>query len=199
MDYTTVPLKKLTEQFERMPGIGRKTAQRIAFYILGLPKEDAMNISHAIEDACDKIHRCNVCCNLTEDELCPICASVKRNKSVICVVQDVQDLMAIEKTGNFDGVYHVLHGAISPLDGIGPDDLTVKELLARLNDGDVTEVILATDSDNEGETTAMYLSRLIKPLGISVTRPAYGLPVGMELQYADYVTLGRAIEGRRVY
>lgn len=199
MDYTSVPLKKLAEQFERMPGIGRKTAQRIAFYILGLPASEARAIADSINEACEKIHRCSICCNLTEEEICPICSGIKRNKSLVCVVQDVQDLMAIEKTGEYDGVYHVLHGAISPLDGIGPDQLTVKELLARVNAGGIDEVILATNSDTEGETTAMYLAKLLKTLDVTVTRPAYGLPVGMELQYADYVTLGRAIQGRRVF
>lgn len=197
MQYNAVPLQKLIEQFERMPGIGRKTAQRIAFYILGLPVKESKAIADAINDACTKIHKCSLCCNLTEDELCPICKSTKRDHSVICVVEDSQSLIAIEKTKEFSGVYHVLHGAISPLDGIGPEQLTVKELIARLGDDEINEIIIATDSDIEGEATAMYLSKLINPFNISISRIAFGLPVGTDIQYADEVTLSRAIEGRR--
>lgn len=197
MQYNAVPLQKLIEQFERMPGIGRKTAQRIAFYILGLPKNEAKNISSAIDEACEKIHKCSLCCNLTEDEICPICRNDKRDHSVICVVEDSQSLIAIEKTKEFSGVYHVLHGAISPLDGIGPDQLSIKELIVRLGNDDVREIIIATDSDIEGEATAMYLSKLIKPFDINISRIAFGLPVGTDIQYADEVTLSRAIEGRR--
>lgn len=197
MQYNAVPLQKLIEQFERMPGIGRKTAQRIAFYILGLPKKESDAIANAIADACDKIHKCALCSNLTEDELCPICKNDKRDHTVICIVEDSQSLIAIEKTKEFSGVYHVLHGAISPLDGIGPEQLTIKELLARLNTDDIREIIIATDSDIEGEATAMYLSKLIKPFDIKTSRIAFGLPVGTDIQYADEVTLSRAIEGRR--
>ncbi|MBQ8209721.1 MAG: recombination protein RecR [Clostridia bacterium] len=197
MQYNAVPLQKLIEQFERMPGIGRKTAQRIAFYILGLPENESKAIADAINDACKKIHKCSVCCNLTEDELCPICKNDKRDHSVVCVVEDSQSLIAIEKTKEFSGVYHVLHGAISPLDGIGPEQLTIKELIARLGSDEIKEVIIATDSDIEGEATAMYLSKLIKPFNIKITRIAFGLPVGTDIQYADEVTLSRAIEGRR--
>ena len=197
MQYNAVPLQKLIEQFERMPGIGRKTAQRIAFYILGLPADESAAIADAITNACEKIHKCALCCNLTEEELCPVCKSDKRDHTVICVVEDSQSLIAIEKTKEFGGVYHVLHGAISPLDGIGPEQLTVKELLSRLGGGDIKEIIIATDSDIEGEATAMYLSKLIKPFDIKITRIAFGLPVGTDIQYADEVTLSRAIEGRR--
>lgn len=197
MQYNAVPLQKLIEQFERMPGIGRKTAQRIAFYILGLPRSESKGIADAINNACEKIHKCSLCCNLTEDELCPICKNDKRDHGVICVVEDSQSLIAIEKTKEFSGVYHVLHGAISPLDGIGPEQLTVKELLNRLNSDDIREIIIATDSDIEGEATAMYLSKLLKPFDISISRIAFGLPVGTDIQYADEVTLSRAIEGRR--
>ncbi len=197
MQYNAVPLQKLIEQFECMPGIGRKTAQRIAFYILGLPQSESDGIANAITDACRKIHKCSVCSNLTEDEVCPICRNVKRDHSVICVVEDTQSLMAIEKTKEYSGTYHVLHGAISPLDGIGPEQLTIKELIARLSDDEVKEIIIATDSDIEGEATAMYLSKLIKPFNLSITRIAFGLPVGTDIQYADEVTLSRAIEGRR--
>lgn len=196
MQYNAIPLQRLIEQFERMPGIGRKTAQRIAFYILGLPKEESANIANAITDACNKIHKCALCCNLTEDDLCPICKSDKRDHSVVCVVEDSQSLIAIEKTKEFSGVYHVLHGAISPLDGIGPEQLTIKELLARLTSDEIKELIIATDSDIEGEATAMYISKLIKPFNIKVSRIAFGLPVGTDIQYADEVTLSRAIEGR---
>lgn len=197
MQYNAVPLQKLIEQFERMPGIGRKTAQRIAFYILGLPKNEAKAIADSINIACEKIHKCALCSNLTEDELCPICKNDKRDHSVVCVVEDSQSLIAIEKTKEFSGVYHVLHGAISPLDGIGPEQLTIKELLARLGSDDIKEIIIATDSDIEGEATAMYLSKLIKPFDIKISRIAFGLPVGTDIQYADEVTLSRAIEGRR--
>lgn len=197
MQYNAAPLQKLIEQFERMPGIGRKTAQRIAFYILGLPENESNAIADAINDACKKIHKCAICCNLTEDDLCPICKNDKRDHSVICVVEDSQSLIAIEKTKEFSGVYHVLHGAISPLDGIGPEQLTVKELINRIGNDDIKEVIIATDSDIEGEATAMYLSKLIKPFDIKITRIAFGLPVGTDIQYADEVTLSRAIEGRR--
>ncbi len=196
MQYNAVPLQKLIEQFERMPGIGRKTAQRIAFFILGLPENESKAIADAINDACSKIHKCALCCNLTEEELCPICKNDKRDHSVVCVVEDSQSLIAIEKTKEFSGIYHVLHGAISPLEGIGPEQLTIKELVSRLNDG-IKEIIIATDSDIEGEATAMYLSKLIKPFDVSITRIAFGLPVGTDIQYADEVTLSRAIEGRR--
>lgn len=180
-----------------MPGIGRKTAQRLSFYILDLPKDEARGIADAIIDACENIRKCSLCCNLTERELCSICDNEGRDKSLICIVEDAQDLMAIEKTREYKGVYHVLHGAISPLDGIGPEQLSIKELLKRINETQVNEVILATNSDVEGETTAMYIAKLLSPLGISVSRLAYGLPVGADLQYADEVTLSRAIEGRR--
>ncbi len=197
MNYNVLPLQKLTEQFERMPGIGRKTAQRLSFYILSLPKEEARKISAAIDDAVEKIHRCALCCNLTEDELCPICSNELRDKTTVCVVEDSQDLLAVEKTGAYKGVYHVLHGAISPLDGIGPDQLTVRELLSRVAENNINEVILATNSDIEGEATAMYIAKLLKPFNIKTTRLAFGIPVGSDLQYADGVTLSKALEGRQ--
>ena len=198
MQYNAVPLQKLIEQFERMPGIGRKTAQRIAFYILSLDQKESKEIADSIINACNTIHKCSVCSNLTDDVLCPICKNEKRDHSVICVVEDSQSLIAIEKTKEFSGVYHVLHGAISPLDGIGPDRLTIKELLARFSNEDINEVIIATDSDIEGEATAIYLSKLIKPFDIKISRIAFGLPVGTDIQYADETTLSRAIEGRRL-
>ncbi|MBR3955803.1 MAG: recombination protein RecR [Clostridia bacterium] len=197
MEFTAAPLEKLIEQFEKMPGIGRKTAQRMAFYVLGLPQEDGLAMARAITDACVKIKKCTLCCNLTEATYCPICSHPKRDRSLVCVVENAEDLMAIEKTDEFKGTYHVLHGVISPLEGVGPEDLTVKELLARIEPDNVREVIMATNSDIEGEATAMYLSRLLKPMGVKVSRLAYGLPVGSDLQYADSVTLTRAIEGRK--
>lgn len=197
MKQNAIPLQRLIEQFQRMPGIGRKTAQRLAFHVMSMPKDEAHAFADAINDAVEKIHRCSRCCNLTEDELCPVCANDTRDHSTICVVEDSQDLIAIEKTGTYKGVYHVLHGAISPLDGIGPEQLTVKELLSRISAQDISEVILATDSDIEGEATAMYLTKLLKPFGIKISRLAFGLPVGSDLQYADGVTLSKAIEGRQ--
>ena len=197
MEFAAAPLEKLIEQFERMPGIGRKTAQRMAFHVLGLPKEDGLEMASAIADACEKIHKCARCCNLTADEYCSICRNPKRDRSLVCVVEDAQDLLAIESTNEFRGTFHVLHGVLSPLDGIGPAELTIRELLQRIEPDGVQEVIMATNSDIEGEATAMYISKLLKPLGVKVTRLAYGLPVGSDLQYADSVTLSRAIEGRK--
>ena len=180
-----------------MPGIGAKTAMRLSFYVLGLPKDEVEELSNAIREAGEKIHRCPVCCNLTDEELCPICKNVNRKHGLICVVENVESLMAIENTREYNGVYHVLHGVISPLDEMGPEDITLKELLARVNEGTVEEVIMATGSNVEGELTAMYISKMLKPLGVKVTRLAYGLPVGSDLQYADSVTLSRAIQGRQ--
>lgn len=194
-NYNVAPLENLVEQFEKMPGIGYKTAQRLAYYVLNMSKTEAEAFSTAIVEAHEKIHYCRICCNLTDDELCPVCKSAKRDKGVICVVETPRDAMAMEATGEYKGVYHVLHGAISPLNDIGPDDLSIKELLARLS-GEVTEVIMATNPTVEGDATAMYLSRLLKPMGVKVTRLAYGIPVGGDLEYADQVTLARALEGR---
>lgn len=195
MDYKVAALNNLVQQFERIPGIGHKSAQRMAFYVLNMPKEEAEKFANSILEAKEKIHQCAICCNLTEEELCPICKNDARDKSLVCVVEDPRDVMAIERTHEFTGTYHVLHGAISPMNGIGPDQLTTKQLLARL-DG-VQEVIMATNPTVEGEATAMYISRLLKPLGIRTTRLAYGVPVGADLEYADEVTLSRAMEGRR--
>lgn len=194
--YHVPPLDKLVEQFEQLPGIGSKTAQRLAYFVLNLPKEKAKEFADSIVSAHEKIHYCKVCCNLTDGELCPICRNEARDRSVICVVEDPRDVFAFERTHEFKATYHVLHGAISPLSGIGPEQLCIKELLARVQDGTVQEVIMATNPTVEGEATAMYLSRLLKPLGIKVTRLAYGIPVGGDLEYADEVTLSRAIEGR---
>lgn len=196
MAYNLAPLQNLIEQFERMQGIGHKTAQRMAFYVLDLSDEDAKRFAQAITDAHTKIRQCKICCDLADDELCPICKSETRDKSVICVVEDPRDVAAIERTHEDNGTYHVLHGAISPMNNIGPDQIKIKELLARLNDGVVEEVIMATNPTVEGEATAMYIGRLLKPMGIAVSRLAYGVPVGADLEYADEVTLSRALEGR---
>ncbi len=196
--YNVATLAKLIEQFERMPGIGHKTAQRLAFYVLNLTKQQAEEFSATILSAHEKIKQCTCCCNLAEDELCPICKNDSRDKSVICVVEDPRDVFAFERTHEFEGTYHVLHGVISPMNGVGPEDITIKELLARLSDGRVQEVIMATNPTVEGEATAMYISRLLKPMGITVSRLAYGVPVGADLEYADEVTLTKALEGRRV-
>lgn len=196
--FSVVTLQKLIEQFERMPGIGHKSAQRLAFYVLNMKKEEAEAFSKAILEAHEKIKKCSCCCNLAEDELCPICKSSRRDESIVCVVEDPRDVMAFERTHEFEGTYHVLHGVISPMNGIGPEDITIKELLARMGDGKIQEVIMATNPTVEGEATAMYISRLLKPMGVSVSRLAYGVPVGADLEYADEVTLTRALEGRRM-
>ena len=196
--YSVVTLQRLIEQFERMPGIGHKSAQRLAFYVLNMKKEDAEAFSKVILEAHEKIKKCSCCCNLAEEELCPICKSSKRDKSVVCVVEDPRDVMAFERTHEYEGTYHVLHGVISPMNGIGPEDITIKELISRMGDGKIKEVIMATNPTVEGEATAMYISRLLKPMGVSVSRLAYGVPVGADLEYADEVTLTRALEGRRM-
>lgn len=196
MAYHVAPLAKLVEQFERLPGIGHKTAQRLAFYVLNLPDTEAQAFARAITEAKEKIHYCKICQNLTDGETCSVCQDTRRDNSVICVVEDPRDVIAIERTHEFDGLYHVLHGTISPVDGVGPDQIRIKELLARLQEDTVEEIIMATNPTVEGEATAMYISRLFKPLGIKVTRLAYGIPVGGDLEYADEVTLSRALEGR---
>ena len=191
MAYNVAPLSRLIEQFEKLPGIGRKTAQRLAFYVLNMPKEDAKAFSEAIIEAHQKIHHCSICQNLTDEELCPVCRNPARDRKVICVVENPRDVIAIEKTREYKGTYHVLHGAISPLDGIGPEQLKIKELLERIKKDGADEIIMATNATVEGEATAMYISKLIKPLNILVTRLAYGIPVGGDLEYADEVTLRR--------
>ena len=187
----------LTEQFARLPGIGRKTAQRLAFSVLKYSPDEIDAFTSAIKNAKEKIRRCPICQNLTDRELCPICADAGRDKSVICVVEDARAVMAFEKVRSFRGVYHVLHGLISPMNGVTPDKLKIRELLARVGEGEVEEVIVATNPTVEGEATAMYLSKLLHPLGVRVTRLAYGVPVGADLEYADEITLFRALEGRR--
>ena len=195
MDYYSGYINQLIEQLSHLPGIGVKTAQRLAFHIMNMPADQAKRLADSITEAKSHVQYCKCCQTLTDKELCPICANVKRDHSVIMVVETTQDLAAYEKTGKYDGVYHVLHGAISPMLGIGPDDIRLKELMQRLQ-GDVSEVIVATNSSLEGETTAMYISKLIKPTGIKVTRTASGVPVGGDLENIDEVTLLRALEGR---
>lgn len=179
-----------------MPSVGRKTAQRMAFHVLDLTDDEAREFADAIIDAHTKIHRCSICHNLTENELCPICESANRDKTTVCVVEEPKDVLAMERTRDFGGVYHVLHGVISPMNGIGPEQLTVKSLVERAASGDISEVIMATNPTIEGDTTAMYISKLIKPFGVKVTRLAYGIPVGADIEYADDVTLMRALAGR---
>lgn len=197
MPRRVAPLEELIEQFERLPGIGRKSAQKLAFYVLEMSDEQAKKFANSVITAHEKIHRCKVCCDLTDSEICSVCADLKRDRSVICVVEGSKDVMAIERTHEYNGLYHVLHGSISPMNGIGPDEITVKELISRLSDPEIKEIIMATNPTVEGEATAMYISRLIKPISITVSRLAYGVPVGADLEYADEVTLSRAIEGRQ--
>ena len=190
-------ITRLIEELASLPGIGGKSAQRLAFYIINMPQEKAEALSRAIIDAKSNIKYCSVCCNISDAAICPVCSDPKRDKSVIMVVEDPRDMAAYEKTKEFKGVYHVLHGAISPMSGIGPEDIKIKELLKRIHEGQIKEVIIATNPNVEGEATAMYLSRLIKPLGVKVSRIANGVPVGGDLEYVDEVTLSRALEGRR--
>ena len=196
MEYYSSHINKLIEQLSHLPGIGAKSAQRLAFHIMNMPKEQVQQLTAAITDARTNVQYCKCCYTLTDRELCPICSNSKRDHSTIMVVENTRDLAAYEKTGKFEGVYHVLHGAISPMLGIGPDDIKLKELLRRLQGEEIKEVIIATNSSVEGEATAMYLSRLIKPVGIKVSRIASGVPVGGDLEYIDEVTLLRALEGR---
>ena len=196
MAYNIVSLNELVAQFEKLPGIGKKTAQRLAFFVLSQPEEYAKRFSAALVGAKEKICFCKKCQALTDTEICGICSDSTRDKSVICVVENPKDMMAFERTREYNGLYHVLHGAISPLDGVGPEQIKIKELIARLADGTVTEVIMATNPTVEGEATASYISRIIKPMGIKISRLAYGIPVGGDLEYADEVTLTRALDGR---
>ena len=197
MHYFPAALQDLADQFAQLPGIGGKTAQRLAFHILSLPLDEAQKFADAILSAKQTVHTCPVCQNLTDREICPICDNPGRNQSMICVVADPKDVIAMERSHEFNGVYHVLHGVISPLNRISQDDIRIKELLHRVASGNVTEVIMATNPDAEGEATAMYISRLLRPMEIKVTRLAYGVPVGSQLEYADEVTLSRALEGRQ--
>lgn len=197
MQYFPAALQNLADQFARLPGIGGKTAQRLAFHVLELPYEDAEEFAEAILEAKRAVHTCPICQNLTDREICPICDAPGRDRSVICVVAEPKDVIAMERSREFSGVYHVLHGVISPLNHVTQDDIRIRELLGRVASGGVCEVIMATNPDTEGEATAMYISRLLRPMEIKVTRLAYGVPVGSQLEYADEVTLSRALEGRQ--
>ena len=190
-------LQRLAEQFGRLDGVGRKNAMKMAFSVLDMSDEEAEEFANAIREAKEKIHLCPVCQNITDREVCPICSDLQRDRSVVCVVSDPKVVISMEKVREYKGLYHVLHGVISPMNGITPDKLKIRELLARLGEGEIEEVIVATNPTVEGEATAMYLSRLLKPIGIKVTRLAYGVPMGSDLEYADEITLFRAIEGRR--
>ena len=197
MQFFPAALQNLADQFARLPGIGGKTAQRLAFHVLGLPLEDAESFAEAILEAKKQVHTCPRCQNLTDREICPICDDDLRDQGLICVVAEPKDVIAMERAREFNGLYHVLHGVISPLNHIGPDDIRIRELLSRIGRGDIREVIMATNPDTEGEATAMYISRLLRPMEVRVTRLAYGIPVGSQLEFADEVTLLRALQGRR--
>ena len=197
MQYFPVALQELADQFARLPGIGGKTAQRLAFHVLSLPEDEAQEFADAIMAAKKTVHTCPVCQNLTDREVCPICDDDLRDRSIICVVAEPKDVIAMERSREFSGVYHVLHGVISPLNHVTQDDIKIRELLMRVGSGQVREVIMATNPDTEGEATAMYISRLLRPLEVKVTRLAYGVPVGSQLEYTDEVTLSRALEGRQ--
>lgn len=197
MQYFPAALQELADQFARLPGIGGKTAQRLAFHVLELPLEDAERFAESIVEAKKRVHTCPVCQNLTDQELCPICADDTRDHGLICLVAEPKDVIAMERSREFHGVYHVLHGVISPLNHVTQDDIRIRELLMRVGSGEIREVIMATNPDTEGEATAMYISRLLRPMEIRVTRLAYGIPVGSQLEYADEITLSRALEGRQ--
>lgn len=196
MDYKVTSVNRLIEWFARLPGIGKKTAARLAFYILNLDKKEALDFADAIVCAKENVHTCKVCQNLTDKQVCEVCSDPKRDRSVVCVVEDPKDVLAFERTGEYRGLYHVLHGALSPLDNINPEDLKIKELFSRLANGEIKEVIMATNPTVEGEATAGYISRFVKPMGVKITRLAYGISVGGDLEYTDEITLGRALEGR---
>ena len=196
MDFFPSALENLIDKFAKLPGIGRKTAQRLAFYIIAIDDEDAISFADAIKAAKHGVKCCKVCLNLTDGELCSLCKDTRRNAKVVCVVPDPKGVLAIERSHEFDGLYHVLHGVISPISNIGPDDIKIKELITRVSDGGIDEVIMATNPDTEGETTARYISRLLHPFGVKITRLAYGIPVGGSLEFVDDATLMRALEGR---
>lgn len=196
MDYYAMPIANLIEQFSKLPGVGRKTAQRLAFFVLEMEEIEAERLSEAITNAKANIRLCSICCNLTEDDPCNLCSSDQRDDSIICVVEGAEDVIAMERSREFKGGYHILHGVISPMDNVGPNEIRIKELLNRLSDGVVKEIVIATNPTVEGEATALYLSKLIKPLGVKVTRIAHGIPVGGDLEYFDEVTLSRAMENR---
>ncbi|WP_042278378.1 recombination mediator RecR [[Clostridium] dakarense] len=197
MQVYTGPITRLIEEFSKLPGVGRKTAQRLAFHVINMNTNDVEALSKAIVEAKREIKYCSVCCNISDNDICSMCANKNRDASIICVVEDPRDVAAMERTRDYKGQYHVLHGVISPMDGIGPDMIKIKELIQRVGTQDVTEIIMATNPTIEGEATAMYIARLLKPMGIKVTRIAHGLPVGGDLEYADEVTISKALEGRR--
>lgn len=197
MNYYAAPVARLIEEFSKLPGVGRKSAQRLAFHVLNMQEADAKNLSEAILEAKQKTRYCSQCGNITDIDPCNLCRNEQRDQSLICVVEEAKDVVAMEKTREFKGLYHVLHGAISPMEGIGPEDIRIKELLIRLQQTEVREIILATNPNIEGEATSMYISKLVKPMGIKTTRLAHGIPVGGDLEYADEVTLSKALEGRR--
>lgn len=197
MSYYAPSIEKLIESFERLPSIGHKTATRLAFHMLDLGEQETNDFINSIITAKKNLKYCSICYNISDTDPCPICSSAKRDSSIICVVEDVKDIIAMERTHEFNGVYHVLHGSISPMNGIGPDDIKIKELLTRISNNNISEIIIATNPRVEGEATAMYLSKLIKPMGIKVTRIAHGIPVGGDLEYTDEITLTKALEGRR--
>ena len=197
MSFYAAPIAKLIDELSKLPGVGNKTAQRLAFYILNMSSEDVEQLSNSITNAKRNIKNCKICYNITDSDICNICSNAKRDSSMICVVEDPKDVVAMEKTREYKGLYHVLNGAISPMEGRGPEEIRIKELLKRVADNEITEIILATNPNIEGEATAMYISRLLKPVGIKVTRIAHGVPVGGDLEYADEVTLMKALEGRR--
>lgn len=194
--YNSIYLIKLIEHFERLPGIGKKSARRLAYHVLGMPKEDAKDFAEAILEAQSKVKYCKVCCSFTDKDVCEICSNSARDESIVCVVEDSRDIEAIERTGEFDGLYHVLHGVISPLNAIGPDEIKILELIKRVREGKIKEIIMATNPTVEGEATSMYISKLLANSGVKITRLAYGIPIGATLEYADEVTLSRAIAGR---
>ncbi|MGX4601658.1 recombination mediator RecR [Faecalimicrobium sp. JNUCC 81] len=197
MQVYTGPITRLIEEFSKLPGVGRKTAQRLAFHVINMNTNDVEALSKAIIEAKREIKYCSVCCNISDNDICSMCANKNRDTSIICVVEDPRDVAAMERTRDYKGQYHVLHGVISPMDGIGPDMIKIKELIQRVGTNDVSEIIMATNPTIEGEATAMYIARLLKPMGIKVTRIAHGLPVGGDLEYADEVTISKALEGRR--
>lgn len=196
MIFTAESIEQLSEQFAQLPGIGRKTAHRLALYVVKMQREEVVSLARALVNVKDRVRFCSVCSNITEADPCPICSNTKRDRTIVCVVEEPTDVLALERTNEFVGIYHVLGGALSPLDGVGPDQLRIKELLQRLSDSRIEEIILALNSDVEGEATTLYLSKLLKPLGMKVTRIARGLPVGTDLEFADEATLSRALEGR---
>ena len=197
MENYSEPIDRLINEFSKLPGVGRKTAQRLAFHVINMNENDVKGLAKALVDVKQEIKYCSVCCNISDSDVCPICSNSHRDASTICVVEDPRDVAAMERTKDYNGKYHVPNGVISPLDGVGPEMLNIKELISRLGDGQVKELIMATNPTIEGEATAMYISRLVKPMGVKVTRIAHGLPVGGDLEYADDVTISKALEGRR--